>query len=60
MKLYESQFLIGFPSIGIKAWREWFPTTILDGGLTEFIAVTNRSHTPLFPALEHSQTTYFG
>jgi hypothetical protein len=28
----------------VSVWWEWFLTTITDVGLTEFIAVENRSH----------------
>jgi len=34
----------GFFQFEVHAWWEWFLTTILDVGPTEFIAVANRSH----------------
>jgi hypothetical protein len=42
--LYEISSDLELFSVEVIVWWEWFPTTILDGGPTEFIAVGNRSH----------------
>jgi len=36
--------IYGYFQVEVNAWWEWFLTTMLDDGPTEFIAVENRSH----------------